>query len=970
MENPPKSTSTCIYSLLCLCLFLLSVKGDHVANPYQCQEWTTLHITCTKLQLSKVPDNIPPSTLHLDLHDNSITELQQEDFKTLINLQYLDLRWNKIDHIENATFAPLANLKTLNVSGNKIHVSLLPQLVDFLPSLEHLEISVNWKWDDPVMLGNMTSFKGLGNLTSLNLGGNDIVDVQENSFDGLDKLQSLNLRDNLISNINEASFSPLKELEHLVLSNNYLTDDVLQVDKLWSPVVKLTSLYLSENLLSFARFPSVFQNFSLLHTLDLSRNQLINLTTDDFASLLFTPLQILQLERNSISHIDQGLLASLANLKSLKLQSNPILFSQLKDKLVGLQIEELTLGGSPDLDIIRSDTFPSLPSLKHLTMSLLYDWNPSIKSSRLMGGSFLNLPNLTQLNLEDYSISSVEPYTFTGLEYLERLELGENNIADFPTHAFDGLSSLTHLDLGHNSLTAVKSHYFHSLKNLVWLNLQNNDIYLIEETAFKDLESLQFLILTSNHLTTVAGLQLGLSNLRHLDLERNNFTSIKTGSFSRLESLTHLTLAHNWIRKIEKEAFSELARLKRLNLADNRLTNLTSWAFDGLSELEEIKLQHNLIVVVESHAFYGLEQMTKLNLKGFSIATIPDNAFMGLHNLTVLDLSLNQIKTFGKKAFNGLDNLRVLQLQKNEITFLDETVFKEVLDRVWKMDIQDNPLFCDCDLLWLVFKANSQPKKVVGWNTSSFKCAAPPKDQGKSLQILPSQCEYVFMPNLWLASLLSSLGIFLFVMTTFCVNYYTWKLRDLWFRIRHRDRVVQVCDNDHRFVFDAFIAHHNEDRRWVERDLCRNLECSENCPNYRLCLHQRDFQAGVPIITNIRTAVDSSRKIVCVITRSFLRSRWCQFEFQLAQHTMVEEGGGIRLILVFLEDIPRHLVRQYRHLQAVVDRDTYLEWPGDPRERPLFWRRLRAALGQPLDQQPDDKDSEPDQHGFMALVEV
>ncbi|XP_078605742.1 uncharacterized protein LOC144878707 [Branchiostoma floridae x Branchiostoma japonicum] len=967
MENPQKTHS--MYNLLCLCMFLLSVNGDQVPNPYDCEEWTTLDITCTKLQLSKVPAGIPPSTLHLDLHDNSITQLQRQDFRALINLQSLDLRWNDIDHIQNATFAPLANLKTLNVSGNKIHVSLLPQVVDFLPSLEQLEISVNWKWDDPVMLGNRTSFKGLGNLISLNLGGNDIVDVEEKSFDGLDKLQRLNLRNNLISHISEAAFHPLRELVHLDLSNNYLSDNILQLDKLWTSVVKLSTLDLSENLLSVTHFPLAFQNLSLLHTLDLSRNELTNLTTDDFAPLLSTPLHTLQLERNSISHIDRGLLTSFAHLKSLKLQSNPILFSQLKEKLEGLQIEELTLGGSPDLDIIRNETFPSLPSLKHLTVSLLYEWSPPVKSSRLMQRSFLNLPNLTHLSFEEYSLVTVEPYTFTSLEYLQRLELGANELTDFPAHVFDGLSSLTHLGLGNNGLTAVRAHYFHGLKNLFWLNLQDNEIIFIEETALRDLESLQYLVLTSNKLSTVPNLQ-GLSNLRHLDLDRNNFTSLQAGSFSGLEKLTRLTLAHNWINKIQKEAFSGLTMLKWLSLADNRLTNLTSWAFDGLSALEAIQLQHNVITAVEPYAFHGLEQMTRLNLKGYDIATIPDNAFMGLHNLTELDLSLNQIKTFGKKAFHGLDNIKVLQLQQNEITVLDENVFNQVLEHVRKIDIQDNPFFCDCNLLWFVFKANSQPQKVVGWNTSSFKCAAPPKDQGKTLQILPSECELVFMPNLWLASLLSSLGIFLFVMTTFCVNYYSWRFRDLWFRMRHRDRVVGVRDGDHRFVFDAFIAHHNEDKRWVERDLCRNLERSHNDPNYRLCLHQRDFQAGIPIITNIRTAVDGSRKIVCVVTRSFLRSRWCQFEFQLAQHTMIEEGGGVRLVLVFLEDIPRPLVQQYRHLQAVVDRDTYLEWPDDPRERPLFWRRLRAALGQPLEQEPDDHESEPDQHGFMALMEV
>ncbi|XP_035685947.1 toll-like receptor 4 [Branchiostoma floridae] len=184
----------------------------------------------------------------------------------------------------------------------------------------------------------------------------------------------------------------------------------------------------------------------------------------------------------------------------------------------------------------------------------------------------------------------------------------------------------------------------------------------------------------------------------------------------------------------------------------------------------------------------------------------------------------------------------------------------------------------------------------------------------------------------------------------FFISYYHWKIKYLMFLLRRRNEDDEEPMRGRRFVYDAFVAHNSEDIRWVVHELCHNLEDVQDQPRYKLCIHQRNFLPGAPIVNNIVKAIETSRKTICVLTRSFLRSGWCEFELQLAQtpDNLFGKGGSCRLILVFLEKIPRPLLKKYKHLEAVMDRDTYLEWPGDARGRPLFWRRLRAALGKPV----------------------
>ena len=49
------------------------------------------------------------------------------------------------------------------------------------------------------------------------------------------------------------------------------------------------------------------------------------------------------------------------------------------------------------------------------------------------------------------------------------------------------------------------------------------------------------------------------------------------------------------------------------------------------------------------------------------------------------------------------------------------------------------------------------------------------------------------------------------------------------------------------------------------------VEFLENTqPGLRLCLHQRDFKVGKTIVENIVSAIDTSRKVVIVLTKSYV----------------------------------------------------------------------------------------------------
>ncbi|CDQ73347.1 unnamed protein product [Oncorhynchus mykiss] len=274
------------------------------------------------------------------------------------------------------------------------------------------------------------------------------------------------------------------------------------------------------------------------------------------------------------------------------------------------------------------------------------------------------------------------------------------------------------LDLSKNKLQAVNPDDFAPYPGLEDLDLSGNIISYVEPGAFNPLYSMHSLSLKSNRIKLIPlGVFTGLSNLTRLDVSDNKIVILLDYMFQDLHNLNISTLhAYSFkklfrLRHLEIDSWTSLDSvpantLHSLNLTTLFITNtnLSTFPYQALKHLHyltHLNLSFNRIRHIEGGMLFELVRLRELHLVGAQLSTIESYAFQGLRWLKVLNVSHNHLNTLEKGVFQAPEALEVLL-------------------------IDDNPLVCDCRLMWILQKRHS-----IFFGDSQPECSTPEGIRGR-----------------------------------------------------------------------------------------------------------------------------------------------------------------------------------------------------------------------------------------------
>jgi toll-like receptor 13 len=544
--------------------------------------------------------------------------------------------------------------------------------------------------------------------------------------------------------------------------------------------------------------------------------------------------------------------------------------------------------------------------------------------------SYLGNICVREVNLRGNHISIIETGSFSAMKYIdciETLNLSKNKI--------------------YGDLQALYDLYLFSNLKVFDISEQQfvGSIPLLFKTDNRLFDSYTYTFPVPPKLEKVYAYKIPVSST---DLVNVNFTS---GDNVQILNL-------NWIRfdscnsTIQGLPNVQTFRMSGFRCADLNPVMISSFKKLRLLESKNAFLGQGLQYDKNAEFLKGLDFLQIVDFTGNNLENLHQNLFLSQTNsLSSINLSKNKFNKF-PLDLSKFSKLKHINLIDNEITFLTDAEINDIdtlnsrVNNKLQIYLHGNAMQCNCQTLkflkWL-FETH-----VTLDNNGNYSCVYIDGSRKttsyvyQNTHLLTVECTSKF----WLIFSVCMTALLILIIVISSIAYrYRIVLQYWYLHMRRKFRLYSKLNDElENYKYNAFIAYHHDNYKWACGPLLTFLEEQKKLT---LCLHDRDFVPGLLIVDNIFESISQSRKVIFVISRSFLDSSWCNYELDLARIKMIRKNQEM-LIVILLEKIkmnemPSSLLRIWENV-TVLEADDSIATTLIPNYQDLFWNRLYESV--------------------------
>lgn len=907
----------------------------------KCQEATYITkkktaVTCRNRSLTEVPTNLPNNTVYLDLSQNQIKSIGVKQFINYTGLNLLNISLNNLTEVKPGAFDGLQNLRSLSLRNNSIRYNssnFQPGIFKPLVNLERLNIQQNFSRND--YTGEDYSLEALYDLPALQSLSLDGIPTKNLGpvFQNLTSLIALNFTTRwgpsrcLLRKLTPNFFRPNTNISNITLSNC----DIKMIEaKSFEQLTKLLYLDLSHNEeLTFNSMLNISAglNSTQISTLKLNKvyrtlGSCVTITPENLKGFTKLSLKVIYLESNRIATLDRKAVKHIpTSLETISLRDNIIMldnyiaeffqhnFTNLQKFIMSDQNRNHYILDFKEEPVSRSKRNAVL-QLNGILPSAADKQTEKNRVRKLQWNKNDRVGKNDNQNINPHTKIQENQDVYAKIANVVKRHSGVNE--DIKSAKEKG-STADNQKVDENALDAM-------LKRKIAKWMAGIPIPLPENLRSLDASNMKIrLVLYTKTLVTP-------NNLRELSLNRNIFWAWY-GPFRGFENLTRLDLSWNSCNTINLTIFKDMPNLLALNLTRNYLDTSLNRDSKGILFRSQGKLE-------------------VLSISENKIRTLPKNIFVGLKNLITLHLARNLLQTF-EVDLSHMVHLKKLNLYDNQL----ETISKSVRDTVdhlarnFTINLVGNNFKCDCANLDFVKWMSESPVKFE--NKQKYVCHL--KDRTKVnltharriYEALEKEC-YNYTPII--VSSTAALVLVFSLSAAAVVYRYRWNLRYMYYMAKYKAKVpkaraggYQAIETTEEQVKDVNVSYADEDSGFIRQKIYTELEV-----NRGLKLHIRDRDSPIAAVSeNIVDAIERTKKTLIIMSKSYLKHKWCIFEMHMAGIKALKTDTNLLCVLL-LEEVP-HRDLPLKIMKIIKDQE-HLEYPGEDNLQECFWDRMKAAL--------------------------
>ena len=334
--------------------------------------------------------------------------------------------------------------------------------------------------------------------------------------------------------------------------------------------------------------------------------------------------------------------------------------------------------------------------------------------------SFINYPELTELDLAINPLETIRDGTFNMLFKLEIIDFTDCEISKLPSDFGPSTTNLREISVwaGLKNQDILTYPYFAAFTRLDYFNIGGNNVDIHGGSVLPP--NTRSVTLHYVQLDTFPQMSQYTPNVAKIYMNGNRLGTIPQAN---IQGLTEMEIIQSQgSRIINFPNFSHCLKLQTIDMLENEITNIPRGHISGLVSIIEMELSKNKISDMPD-----ISDLTTLEefLIGFNqISVIPDTYLSGLPNMKTFDCRSNRISVVANIA-QLLPQLRELYVQSNQLTTLPDLYDMTSITKIYA---GDNPYVCDHRLCWL---------RMLPWMRSSVTilqddpvCADPPLANG------------------------------------------------------------------------------------------------------------------------------------------------------------------------------------------------------------------------------------------------